>query len=443
MPARCCTLIQIHTVVDDLPQKVANEYREKFEEWVAASKTYCPAPACSAFIPERLMPRDPGTPGKGPSPLLPFLQSLLATVQESACSRFFRGEMDITMLPGYASVVERPIDLSKINANLFRYDSVNSLTGDIQLLVSNAISYNGHDHPVSRAAEELLEQYIRALSLGAQRLLDRPPTATTSSPTFACHKCHIAICTLCTQVEHANAPCDTTASDQELAMLESFGYKRCPRCKAGVKKMFGCSHMACLCGAHFCYWCQRPIDECDGGCSQQQEEDEEEEYYSEEEGEDEAADGEVPTESAPAAPQPAAEANPDAPVNLDGGGAPRWGGGDHDFGDEPEEVPHKQMWACTHDFSHYGVPNDAFNRGDYLKMECNRCFTKVTPRKPRLMRFKALNIANSSSFGKWLRATEKTNEAKGEPAFECSSCRMVTCEACKWKFEEAAAKNLE
>ncbi len=45
--------------------------------------------------------------------------------------------------------------------------------------------------------------------------------------------------------------------------------------------MFGCPHMQCLCGAHWCYYCQRSIDQCDGGCDEGEPEDDEGEYESE------------------------------------------------------------------------------------------------------------------------------------------------------------------
>lgn len=164
MPPRCCTFVQIHTIARILSPYVAKTYREKFEEWVSTTKTYCPAPACSAFISERQIPQSTTAQTKPPSPLPTFLQDILATVQEHSSARFFRGEMDITQLPGYNNVVERPIDLGKISANIPRYDTVNSLTSDMQLLVSNACSYNGPGHPVSKAADELFRHYLRALS---------------------------------------------------------------------------------------------------------------------------------------------------------------------------------------------------------------------------------------------------------------------------------------
>lgn len=33
MPPRCCSLIQIHVVSDNISPDVASKYREKFEEW--------------------------------------------------------------------------------------------------------------------------------------------------------------------------------------------------------------------------------------------------------------------------------------------------------------------------------------------------------------------------------------------------------------------------
>lgn len=438
MPPRCCALLQIHVALDDLSPQEARDYREKFEEWISPTKNYCPAPTCSAFISERQIPHPPAVPPKSPSPLPAFLEEILTAVGETSSARFFRGEMDITQLPGYSNVVERPIDLGKISANVPRYDSVKSLTLDMQLLVSNAVCYNGPGHPVSKAAEDLFKHYLEALSVGTQRVLETPPAVIETSPAFACPKCHIAICTSCKQIEHGDTPCDQTSADQELAMLESFGYKRCPRCKAGVKKMYGCSHMQCLCGAHWCYRCQRSIDECDGACSGEDEEDDEEEYYS-----DEDPDGEVDDEPPPRlAPAAAGEGTADAPPNLDAGGGGRWADGLHDFGDEPEEAFHMQVWSCSHKFSHYRiVKEDALDRGDYLSMECNRCFTKVAPRppalSPRTMMSRTSASSKDSSYGKWMRAINTEGEQRSETAWECSRCRVVTCESCKRKYEAA------
>lgn len=57
-------------------------------------------------------------------------------------------------------------------------------------------------------------------------------------------------------------------------MLAKFKIEQCPRCRRAVRKMYGCSEMACLCGAHFCYVCLMSIDQCDGSCGADQESDE-------------------------------------------------------------------------------------------------------------------------------------------------------------------------
>ncbi|KAF7973109.1 hypothetical protein HWV62_16222 [Athelia sp. TMB] len=32
-------------------------------------------------------------------------------------------------------------------------------------------------------------------------------------------------------------------------------YKRCPRCSVPIEKIYGCNHITCICGQHFCYVC--------------------------------------------------------------------------------------------------------------------------------------------------------------------------------------------
>lgn len=42
---------------------------------------------------------------------------------------------------------------------------------------------------------------------------------------------------------------------KEDEMLEEMGFKKCGRCLVRVEKRDGCNHMACKCGAHFCWKC--------------------------------------------------------------------------------------------------------------------------------------------------------------------------------------------
>lgn len=460
MPPRCCNMLQKHTIDEMLDKDENEQYREKFEEWLTASKTYCPSPSCSAFISERLIPASPASKDTKTPPVTSLLQEIFNATCQSPAARFFRGEMDITQLPGYTNVVANPIHLGNIQANMARY-SVKSLTADMQLLVNNATSYNGKEHPVSKAAEQLFAGYLHALCASTERLLGAS-NAPTGTPFFACPKCHIAICTSCKQIEHGKKPCDTTALDHETAMLATFGYKRCPRCKAGVKKMYGCSHIQCLCGMHWCYYCEKAIDQCDGACEERAEEDEEDDYYSEGEelteeeamveaqlqqlqAQDNTGDVHppmlapnvppveptgtdahhnalatlVPGDPAPT-PTPA-EHRP--PVNHDRGGYARWAEMGYEFGEEPEEDPTVQVWSCRHRYQRFKATRDGYDRGNFEAMECNRCFERVVP-------YKAIR-KSMFTFSSGLKGIED----KGGMAWECQRCRFIACEVCKLELE--------
>lgn len=79
-----------------------------------------------------------------------------------------------------------------------------------------------------------------------------------------CFSCENVTCSKCRViVPPADADTHTcTAADEMVALMDQFEYKRCPRCDAGIAKMFGCSHVRCQCGAHWCWDCQRAIQIC-------------------------------------------------------------------------------------------------------------------------------------------------------------------------------------
>ncbi|EGP87083.1 uncharacterized protein MYCGRDRAFT_41478 [Zymoseptoria tritici IPO323] len=60
---------------------------------------------------------------------------------------------------------------------------------------------------------------------------------------FSCPKCEARVCTKCLKQEHIGARCDTSEEDKIMAIISEFGYKKCPCCGQGVKKMFGCPHV--------------------------------------------------------------------------------------------------------------------------------------------------------------------------------------------------------
>ncbi|KAK0799489.1 hypothetical protein LTR02_007833 [Friedmanniomyces endolithicus] len=465
MPPRCCNLLQIHTA--DLPHDLADEYRAKFEEWFTLEKTYCPSPACSAFIPERVLP--PKEPTDTTISLVSILTELLTAVSKSPSSRFFRGELPMTELPGYTEVVARPMDLARMQANVQAslYPSMDDLTHDMVLIVDNAKLYNGSEHPITKTADQMFEEYLSELSKTTNELVRLVSRPNTRDP-LTCPKCHIAICIKCKQIEHASRPCDTTLRDNEQAMLERFGYKRCPLCKHAVKKMYGCPFMQCVCGAHWCYYCQRSIDECDGVCDElaamedAEEEAEEEEDYDDDDDEWEhiremqrlvpaneaktrfnetAAPAPAPTAipSAPTlAPPPPTQLPHRTPVDLDAGGARRWAEADEDFGEEPEE--HRfQVWSCLHNFVAFAAAEDEHDHGDLAKMECNRCFAHVDV-CPAAWKV-TLAFIREALAERYRHMRTVGGVARSSVAMECKWCRLVVCQSCQfqldtWRVEE-------
>ena len=459
MPPKCCTLLQIHTVLGYLTFDQAKAYRAKFEEWITAVKVYCPSPTCSAFISEQRVPAigEAATTTRPSPSLSSILGEVLANVIKTPPSRFFRGEMDITQLAGYATVVKRPMHLGIIQDQLAtsRYKSVDDLTKDMRQIWTNAKEYNGELHPVATAAEQMFGAYLLEISTAMGRLISAA-AAPLPVPLFTCPKCHIGICTTCKQIEHAGSPCDTSIADHEIAMLQTFGYKRCPRCKAGVKKMFGCSHMQCVCGAHWCYWCQRSLEECDGTCDGREDDDEDEDDYDselDEEALEEREGHEAHPQGPPQRPPPPAPRdrdhtlNPIRPptdtriVNLDAGGLRRWAEENVDFGEEPEDEPFAQVWSCHHSFETYKTPpDDGINRGDLDRMECNRCFERVEAVRPpsKIMppkkRRRPITQAGRKDLATVLDEVLVVGETE-RAGWECTKCRVLVCVSCKNKYQ--------
>ncbi|KAK5685012.1 hypothetical protein LTS10_003087 [Elasticomyces elasticus] len=477
MPPRCCTLLQIHTT--ELSEQDAVKYRNQFEEWITVDKTYCPSPSCSAFIPGRLLPTN-DTPAPVPT-LLSIASGILSAVAKDPSARFFQGDIPITELPGYSAVVTRPMDLEMIKARLPGYTSINDMTKDMQLILHNTKHYNGSEHPISKTADQLFAIYVVELSRIANDLVLLVATRRDRDH-FSCSRCHVAICVECKQFEHHGTPCDTSALDHEVAMLAQFGYKRCPLCKHAIKKMYGCPHMQCVCGAHWCYYCQRSINECDGECGGGNEEDyddEEDDEFSDEddmEGVDDITPAEPADATSPmqrmtdmvlykpiALPEghtafetpaqqtaaPPSQRSPRRPVNLDAGGTNRWAGTGMNFGEEPgEEDASDQVWSCSHGFASFMLPDDAFNHGDVSKMEGNKCFVHVTPNQPvkaprKIMKLKRKRTTvkapttSQQSPTKTETATAVTQST--DSAMECRFCRLVVCQACQAKLEAVEA----
>jgi hypothetical protein len=97
-------------------------------------------------------------------------------------------------------------------------------------------------------------------------------------PRVNCPKCGTAVCTQCRSTSHVG-DCPPSDLDPEVeAALNRFKWKRCPKCRTGIKKVFGCSHVECRCGAHFCFECLLPMSKCDGSCEGSDDDRDEEDY---------------------------------------------------------------------------------------------------------------------------------------------------------------------
>ncbi|KXT11548.1 hypothetical protein AC579_10324 [Pseudocercospora musae] len=433
-PASCCAILQLHTLLPEYSTDKAKQYRRKFEEWLTVAKVYCPSPTCSAFIPERNIPTY-----QQPSPA-PSLRHLLLQIVDELfqChhSRFFHGEFSISKTVDFGDCAANVIDLDDVKQNALSglYDSTAKLTIDMSLIATNARLVMGPWHPISHAAMNLFADYNKLLAQLADRLIQATQSDRlfTQQRIFPCPTCLIAICTKCRQKAHPDQDCDTSALDYEETMLAQYGYKRCPRCRSGIKRMHGCSHVRCHCGAHFCWHCTKSIDDCLGDCGGDFDSDAEDEDMDEDENEE--VDGEAAGSMSgdgrnrdDAGKSPCADSltqgrSPPlsgahqalrAPVNLDAGGSARWAESDLNFGDEPEE-PVVQIWSCHHYFQKFATPKDGQNYGNLGYMECNRCFLHVSETGVHFQR-------------------EPGAEAG---AWECIDCRLIVCEGCKEHYEE-------
>ena len=237
---------------------------------------------------------------------------------------------------------------------------------------------------------------------------------TPKADVFACPTCEANICAGCRQTAHPNSMCnvDEFGTDAETtALLKSWGYKKCPKCGHGLRRMYGCNHMVssclsnwsnhdadnfkeCRCGAHFCWMCLESSDDCDGGCDY---DDEHEDYQGDEDDDhNEVDEATQRTDPAPVStdslstvePIPEVATNPTAsqpappPRNLDAGSHNYWGRQDLFFGDEPTDDIQDRAWSCTHSFSTYKIPLGKViaTNPSALEMECTKCWRPIHPK---------------------------------------------------------------
>ncbi|KAI5369260.1 Putative bromodomain, E3 ubiquitin ligase RBR family, Bromodomain-like superfamily [Septoria linicola] len=436
-PAKCCSIIQLYTVLPQYPQDKADAYRQKVEEWLTPKKLYCPNPSCSAFIHPRHIP-DQYT--DIPTSSVPQVaRRILDDLYESDSSRFFHGENDISKRPQFRARMQSPLGLDELSDRVLRstYTDIVQFASDFRIIARNArICDTTCTRIIDKASRELeavfLKSVIRALQSSQQH--QQAPL-----PYFPCPDCKIAICNKgCKDIVHGILPCVTSQRDEEDAMLSKFGYKRCPNCQEGIRRMHGCTHMACTCGAHWCWNCLRSIDDCDTescGPGDGGYEEDFQDFQDHVETDDEGSEGADEDTDAPNEDRtmqehrdiPAAEPTEQAQVqvasapngndkvhNLDGGGDDRWANAAAmNFGDEPEDTGLPQIWSCRHEWELFESPTDGYYHGDLSCMSCNRCSGHVYP----------------------------PTETQVSTAFDCSRCKLIVCSVCKARYEEERQQN--
>ncbi|PVH85341.1 hypothetical protein DL98DRAFT_511810 [Cadophora sp. DSE1049] len=194
----------------------------------------------------------------------------------------------------------------------------------------------------------------------------------------ACPKCSVQICTDCRSFTH-NGHCREDLDPALAEQLKKWKIKRCPRCRTGVRKVYGCSHIECRCGAHFCWQCMQPADQCEGSCDDDQQD--------------------------------------DSGVESDDvdGLAGYYDGDGHEFGPEPENE-YTIGWNCQHRLAvpGYAVPEGA---------ECHRCFRNIVRDAPEATQDATAEVE------------ENGGERDTQLAWQCFRCSMIFCQDCREEIE--------
>ncbi|EEP82693.1 predicted protein [Uncinocarpus reesii 1704] len=220
----------------------------------------------------------------------------------------------------------------------------------------------------------------------ADQATEQPVPEQYEPPSIACPKCTVQVCCTCKQLKHPGSPCATDELDPEIeAVLTKLKIKRCPKCRMGVRRMFGCNTMGCRCGFTFCWECLRSTKMCrQEGCTDDDDEDDDEDD------DDENIGGEN-------------EGNDTDDLDSE------WeDDGDHDFGEEPGSI--WNSWKCPH-WWHSDLP--ARNQDLGYDMNCEACGKVICDRED----------------------TETETGGKGKKdLFHCSFCSIVVCRECHGKL---------
>ncbi|KFY43478.1 hypothetical protein V494_01961 [Pseudogymnoascus sp. VKM F-4513 (FW-928)] len=341
--------LPLSVVVHLLSKDQVDLYKAKFEEWRTPSRFYCPVSTCSTFMPPRL-------------------------IREGS----------------------RQMKIKQISLGYLALQSQNE---------------NLDPREEQTTSSSFHEKYF------AKKDIDANPTNAVSSLTTAlsvtmCPKCAVTICTRCRQLQHPEAPCPQTDLEPLLAaQLDKWKIKRCPKCRAGVRRMFGCAHIECRCGAHFCFACLEPINKCDGQCDENR--------FN---GDDDDMSG-------------------DEWDSEDIDALEARNGTELDLGEEPYN-PAVDTWGCNHSFKPIYKFHGYLSNGKILSprkpndasLDCQVCWKVISPHLPHLPPTNAGNLGyNVKDLTSFLGVASKPRwmpmTVDGKPAWMCMGKHLL-CYSC-------------
>lgn len=98
-----------------------------------------------------------------------------------------------------------------------------------------------------------------------------------NEPVAICPECQESICVSCKVLWHQDLTCEEfqdlpenerSPDDQSVLLLaKAKNWRRCPACSRLVELAFGCHHITCHCGTHFCHRCGARWDQAAGRCT--------------------------------------------------------------------------------------------------------------------------------------------------------------------------------
>lgn len=148
------------------PTKVAREREDAGDEEPAAKRAKTNGDVTDAAAPTQTAAEEST---QTITPLQhKFLTKAITSLKRLQDSRFFKEPVDPVKLniPTYFSIIKHPMDLSTIESKLknSQYKTVDELVSDFNLMVNNAITFNGPEHIVSQEGLKLKASFERQLS---------------------------------------------------------------------------------------------------------------------------------------------------------------------------------------------------------------------------------------------------------------------------------------